>query len=193
MQISAPHQTPGDVSGLQRRALRRRMRREIAGDRDEDAPALIRVAPEGELPDPRLQHLVGMEARVFPKHRARERGDQRLRRIPELQVPRHEPRREIDLSLSIIRVEQCGADPLLVGGQIVEIPSFIAGDASRGHVEISSQIEGHGAMQQAARGRQAVDAGSPDPLEHVAKRIGVSEDVMRRLPSPKRATLSAAP
>ena len=81
MQLVAPHQTPGNIGRLQRRALGRRMRREIAGDCDEDAPAFIRVAPDGELRDPRLQHLVGVEARVFPKHCARERGDQRLWRM----------------------------------------------------------------------------------------------------------------
>ena len=63
MQLAAPHQMPGNLGRLKRR--------EIAGDRDEDAPAFIRVAPDGELRDPRLQHLVGVEARVFPKHRAR--------------------------------------------------------------------------------------------------------------------------
>ena len=81
MLLAAPHQAQGNIGRLQRRALGRRMRREIAGDRDEDAPAFIRVALEGELRDPRLQHLVGVEARIFPKHRARERGDQRLRRM----------------------------------------------------------------------------------------------------------------
>ena len=65
---------------LQRRAFGRRMGGEISGDRDEDVPALIGVAPKGELPDPRLQHLVRMEAGIFPKHRPRERGDQHLRR-----------------------------------------------------------------------------------------------------------------
>ena len=34
VQIRAPHQTPGDVGGLQRGALGRRMRGEIAGHRD---------------------------------------------------------------------------------------------------------------------------------------------------------------
>jgi hypothetical protein len=82
------------------------MRGEIAGDRDEDAPAFIRVAPEGELPDPRLQHLVGVEARVFPEHRARERGDQRLRRMAKRQVPRQQPGREINLCLAVERIEQ---------------------------------------------------------------------------------------
>src|SRR4029077_10743752 len=38
------------------------MGREIAGNRNEDVPALVGVAPRGELPDSRLQHLIGMEA-----------------------------------------------------------------------------------------------------------------------------------
>ena len=81
------------------------MRREIAGDRDQDAPAFIRVAPEGELPDPRLQHLAGAEPRVFPKHRERERGDQRLWRMAKRQVPRHQPCRETNLLLPVERIE----------------------------------------------------------------------------------------
>ena len=108
MQLRAPHQAPGDVSRLQRRALRWRMRGEIAGDRNENMPALVGVAPEAELPDPGLQHLVGVEARVFPKHRMRERGDQRLRRVAKRQVPRHQPCRKINLSLPVERVEQGG-------------------------------------------------------------------------------------
>jgi hypothetical protein len=84
MQLSAPHQAPGDIGRLQRRALGWRMRGEIAGDCDEYAPALVGVAPDSELPDPRLQYLVSMEARIFPKHRARERGDQRASRVRTL-------------------------------------------------------------------------------------------------------------
>ena len=82
MQISAPHQAAGDVSRLQRRALGWRMGGEISGDRNEDVPAFISIAPDCELPDSRLQHLVGMEARVFPQHGARERGDAPLERRP---------------------------------------------------------------------------------------------------------------
>jgi hypothetical protein len=39
-------------------------------------PALVAVAPCGELPDSRLQHLIGMEACIFAQQRTRERGDQ---------------------------------------------------------------------------------------------------------------------
>ena len=51
------------------------MGRKIAGDRNEDVPALVGVAPRGELPDSRLQHLIGMEACIFAQQRPRERGD----------------------------------------------------------------------------------------------------------------------
>jgi hypothetical protein len=51
--------------------------------------AFLGIAPPGELPDSRLQHLIGMEARIFPQHRPRERGDQHLRRMAKLEMPRH--------------------------------------------------------------------------------------------------------
>src|SRR3989442_15815387 len=50
MQLAAAHEPPGDVGGLQLGAFRRRMRREIACDGDEDMPALIGIAPLAELP-----------------------------------------------------------------------------------------------------------------------------------------------
>ena len=155
MQLAAPHQAAGDVGRLQRRALGRRMGGEIAGDRDEDVPALVGVAPDGELPDPRLQHLVGMEARVFPQHRMRERGDQRLRRMAKRQVPRDQPCREINLSLAVERVEQGGPDRLLIGGQIVELLPTFAWNAGRRHVEVAREIEGHRAVQDAANAAAA--------------------------------------
>ena len=182
MQLAAPHQAPGDVSGLQRSAFGWRMRGEIAGDRNEDVPALVGVAPDGELPDPRLQHLVGMEARVFPKHRMRERRDQRLRRMAKRQMPRHQPCREIDLSLAVERVEQGGPDRLRVGRQIVEPLTILAWNAGRRHIEVAREIEGHRTVQQSPRRRQVIDGRYPDPLEHPVERIGVGEDVVRRLP-----------
>ena len=45
------------------------MRGQIAGDRNEDVPGLVYVAPYCDLPDPRLQHLIRVEARVFAQHR----------------------------------------------------------------------------------------------------------------------------
>jgi len=199
MQLAASHQAAGNVGCLQLRALGRRMGGEIAGDRNKDVPALVGVAPDRELPDSRLQHLVGMKARVFPQHRMREGGDQRLRRMAKRQVPRREPRREINLPLTVERVEQGDTDRLHIGGQIVEPLAVVSRNAGRRHVEVARQIESHRAVQYAPNGRGILIRGrGPDPLEHRVERIGVREDMVRRLPVavfvgvPKRATLIAA-
>ena len=60
---------------------------EITGAGNEDVPAVVGVAPDGELPDSRFQYLVSMKARVLPQHRVRERGDQRPRRMAKLKMP----------------------------------------------------------------------------------------------------------
>src|SRR5271157_4595484 len=120
---------------------------EISGDRNEDVPALVGVAPDGELPDSGFQYLVGMKACVLPQHRMRERGDQRLRRMAKLKMPRHEPCRTIDLSLAVERVEQSDPDRLLIGRQIVEPLPTLAWNTGRRHVEVASEIESHGAVQ----------------------------------------------
>jgi hypothetical protein len=65
------------------------MGRKIADDRNEDVPTLVGVVSFGELSNSRLQHLIGTEACIFSLHRSRERGDQRLRRVAELEVPCH--------------------------------------------------------------------------------------------------------
>ena len=88
------------------------MGRKIASDRDEDVPALVGVAPLSELPDSRLQHLIGMKTCIFAQHCMRERGDQRLRRMAEREMPCHQACGEIDLSLPVEGVEQGGADRL---------------------------------------------------------------------------------
>ena len=78
------------------------MGREIAGDGNEDVAALVGVAPYAKLPDAGLQHLIGVEARIFAQHRAGERGNQRLRRVAERKVARNEPCRGVDLPLLLI-------------------------------------------------------------------------------------------
>jgi hypothetical protein len=84
MQLATAHRASGNVSRLQRRAFGRRMRRQITGDRNQDAPALVGVAPNGELSDPRFQHLVGMEARVLAGHCQRESAISRCGEWPRL-------------------------------------------------------------------------------------------------------------
>ncbi len=65
MKLTATHEPPGDVGRLQFGAFRRRMRSKIAGDSDEDMPALVGIAPLAELPHAGVQHLVGMETCVL--------------------------------------------------------------------------------------------------------------------------------
>src|SRR5271165_5459698 len=114
---------------------------EISGDCNEDLPALVGVAPDGELPDSRFQYLVGMKAGVLPQHRMRQRGDQRLRRMAKLKMPRHEPRRTINLSLAVERVEQSDLDRLLCGRQIGDPLTTLAWNTGRRHVEVARKIE----------------------------------------------------
>ena len=59
----------------------------------------------------------------------------------------------------------------------------LARDAGRRHIEIASKIERHRSVQNAAHGRDVfVGVSSPDPLEHLVKRVGVGEDVVGCLP-----------
>ena len=51
------------------------MRRQIAGDCNQDVPALVGVTPNRELSDPCFEHLIGMERGVLAEHRQRKRGD----------------------------------------------------------------------------------------------------------------------
>src|ERR1700740_9982 len=53
------------------------MGRQITGSRDEDVPALVRVAPRAELRHSRLQHLMRMEAGILAQYRMRERSRDR--------------------------------------------------------------------------------------------------------------------
>ena len=79
MQLTPAHEPPGDLGGLQRRTLGRRMGSEIARDRDEDVSALLAPAPRPELAHAGLQHLIAVEARIFPQQRPCQCGNQRLR------------------------------------------------------------------------------------------------------------------
>ena len=65
------------------------MGRKIADNRNEDVPAPVGVAPCGELPDSRLQHLIAMKACIFAQHRTRERRDERPRGMAKREMPCH--------------------------------------------------------------------------------------------------------
>jgi hypothetical protein len=65
------------------------MGRKIAGDRNEHVSASVTITPGSELSNACLQHLIGMEACIFAQNRECERGDQCLRRMAELEMPRN--------------------------------------------------------------------------------------------------------
>ena len=68
-------------------------------------------------------------------------------------MPSHEPRREIDLSLSIERVKQGGAYFSSLSRQVIELLAIVSRDAGGRHIEIAGEIERHGSMQDATHGR----------------------------------------
>src|SRR6516164_6653103 len=147
------------------------MGRKIAGDRNEDVAALTTLAPRSELADSRLQHLVGVEACIFPQYSMRERRNQGLRRVAKREVPCHQPCREIDLSLPVEGVKQGSADRLYIGGQVVKVVAALPWDSGRGHIEIPRKVERHRSVQYAARDHPVtVSVGGSDPLEHLVNR-----------------------
>ena len=75
-------------------------------------PALVAVAPLVKLPHARLEHLVGVKARILAKERLRERRDQRLGRVTQGKMAGDKARRSIDLLLAVEGVEQSSADLL---------------------------------------------------------------------------------
>src|SRR5260370_18030056 len=94
MKLPAAHEPPRNIGGLQRRTLGRRMGGKIAGDRDQNVPALGAVAPLRELAPARFEHLIGVKARVLPQHRAPQSRDERLRRGAAPRVGGHPAARE---------------------------------------------------------------------------------------------------
>ena len=64
--------------------------------------------------------------------------------------------REIDLSLPIKSVEQSGADRLPISRQIVKPLLALAWNAGRRHVEIARKVQRHGAVHDAAHGRDII-------------------------------------
>ena len=119
MKLPAAHEAAGNIGGLERRTLGRRMSGSIAGDGDQDVPALAAVAPFPELMDPSLQHLIGVKPRVLAEQRPTQRSDKRPRRVVERKMACHDTRREVDLPLPVEGIEQSGSKSLNIGGAIL--------------------------------------------------------------------------
>jgi hypothetical protein len=103
--------------------------------------------------------------------------------MAEHEMSRHQPSRKINLSLLVEGIEQGGADHLHIGREVVELVTVLPWDAGRRNIQIAGKVERHGSVHYGAHGRDvAVDVGGPDPPEHLVDRVGVGEDVVRRLP-----------
>ena len=122
MQPVAARQPVRDVGGLQQSALRRRVSREVARNRDENMPPRFRVAPFVKLTHPGLENLIGVKSRVFAQQRMRQRADDRIRRVAQCEVARDEAGRLVDPVLPIESVQQSGADFVDRRGRIRAIP-----------------------------------------------------------------------
>ena len=93
---------------------------QIAGNRSENVPALIGVAPGGELPDPCLQHLVGMEdLGKVPLFSDRLR---RFRRGLRPAKPRSAHRQSLDLGDDLLRRDLPAIAAIIAQRCLVALP-----------------------------------------------------------------------
>ncbi len=95
---------------------------EVSRHCDQDVPPLIGVAILVELPNARLQHLVGVKARVLPEQRVRESRSERLGRVAKREVARDQASGRVDLPLAIECAQQSRADFLDRVGKVVSAP-----------------------------------------------------------------------
>src|SRR5262249_60309602 len=85
--------------------------------------------------------------------------------------------------LSIEDIEQSNADLLRISGQVIERLAAIARNAGWRHIEIASKVERHRSVQDAThRLDVAIPVARPNSLYHLVDGIGISENVVGRLP-----------
>jgi hypothetical protein len=106
VQLTAAQQLAGDFSSLVASTFGREVRSEVACHGYQDVAALVSVAPFVELPHARLEHLVGVEARVLAQHGGGQRGDQQVWRMAEPKMTGDQPCRQLDLVPAVEAVEQ---------------------------------------------------------------------------------------
>ena len=73
MKFTAAHQSTGYVGRLQQSTLGWKVGRQVPRDGNEDMPALVAIAPLLKLLHARLEHLIGVEARILSEQCLRER------------------------------------------------------------------------------------------------------------------------
>src|SRR5438552_3613589 len=102
--------------GLKLSAFGGRMGGDVAGHCDQDVSPRRAVTPLPILLHASLEHLVRVELGILAKHRARKRGDQRLRRMTEDKISRDEATGRLNCSLAIERREKCIAQFAAIAG-----------------------------------------------------------------------------
>src|SRR3982750_2296445 len=93
--------------------------------------------------------------------------------------------RRIDLSLTIEAVEQRSTDGLGAGWQVIQPIPLPTGQSRWRNVEVTCEIDRHRPMQEGASrrsGTSRIGAPGADPLEDLVDRVGVSKNVVGRLP-----------
>src|SRR5215471_15111963 len=107
-------------------------------------PALVAVAPLVKLLHARLEHLVRVKTGVLSQQRLRECLDQCLGRVTQGEIAGDQAARSTNLLLAVKRIEQGSAE--LLGGdrQIIETVPAFAGQLSRWHIQVPSEIKRHG-------------------------------------------------
>ena len=186
MQLVAARQPVRDVGGLPQSALRRRVSREVARNRDENMPPRFRVGPFVKLTHPGLENLIGVKSRIFTQQRMRQNADDQIRRVAQCEVASDEAGRLVDPVLSIESVQQSGADFVDRRGRIRGFVD-LSRQPRRRHVQIPRKIDGDSSMEDRARRFDSVRrqiGGGTDALQPLMHRIAVREYVMRRLPIP---------
>jgi hypothetical protein len=160
------------------------MRREIAGNSNEDVPTLSSVAPLRELSHAGLKHLIGMKARVLAQQGPPERRYESLRRVSKREMARDQPGCCIDLPLAVECIEQSGAERFHIGREVVQRLAGLARQPRRRQVEIAGEMDRHRAMEDGASGLAAGGpVGAPgDPLQQLVDGVGVGEDVVSGFP-----------
>ena len=90
-----------NLGGLQRLALSRRVRRDVARPGHEDVAALLRVPPFLVLLHGSFQHPIRVKGGVLAHNGSHQCANQRTGGMPKREVPGHNAARLIDLRLSI--------------------------------------------------------------------------------------------
>ena len=185
MELAAAQQPLCDVGGLKRRPFGRRMGRKVARHRDQNVPARTGVAPFAELPHARLQHLVGVEARILTEQSVRECRYKPIGRVTEREMARDQTADQVDLPLAIESLQQSRADVPDVGRKVVQPITAFAWQPIWRHVEVTGEVEGHCPVQHPTHRLDPASPLallSPDPLQDLVYGIGIREDVQGRLP-----------